>query len=168
MPFAIANGPNLITALCLGAAFACVACGATDPSALQDKALESQDAGADAAAPATDPTVPPEDPSEFLAACSRETNAAFCVRLSKNCGSVTARDNCGVRRTVNCGRCTTPQTCGGGGTANVCGCTPLPAATACAGKNCGIAANGCGGTVSCGACVAPQTCGGGGTANVCG
>src|SRR5882672_716887 len=106
MPLAIANWPNLIRALCLGAAFACAACGAVDPLALQDE-VGSQDAGADATAPAVrpDPAVGPDDPSEFLAACLRETNAAFCVRLRRNCGSVTARDNCGVRRTVSCGAC---------------------------------------------------------------
>ena len=54
--------------------------------------------------------------------CTPETNAQFCTRLGKNCGSVTGADNCGVSRTVSsCGTCTSPQTCGGGGTTNVCG-----------------------------------------------
>ncbi|MGI5864439.1 MAG: hypothetical protein ACOX6T_20635 [Myxococcales bacterium] len=37
--------------------------------------------------------------------CVRETNEKFCERLEKNCGSVTAPDNCGVERQVNCGVC---------------------------------------------------------------
>ena len=46
--------------------------------------------------------------------------------MGKNCGSVTANNNCGTSQTVNCGTatsttCTSPNTCGGGGTANVCG-----------------------------------------------
>jgi hypothetical protein len=54
--------------------------------------------------------------------CTAESNATFCSRLAKNCGSVTGTDNCGTSRTVSsCGSCTSPQTCGGGGTANVCG-----------------------------------------------
>jgi peptidoglycan/xylan/chitin deacetylase (PgdA/CDA1 family) len=111
--------------------------------------------------------------------CTPETNAAFCTRLGKNCGSVTANDNCGKSRTVSsCGSCTAPKTCGGGGTANVCGsttCTPETNAAFCTrlGKNCGsVTANdNCGKSrtvSSCGSCTAPQTCGGGGTANVCG
>ena len=54
--------------------------------------------------------------------CTPESNATFCSRLGKNCGSVTGTDNCGASRTVSsCGTCTGPQTCGGGGTPNVCG-----------------------------------------------
>jgi hypothetical protein len=41
-----------------------------------------------------------------------ETDAAFCTRLGKNCGSVSAPDKCGVARTVaSCGTCASPQTC---------------------------------------------------------
>lgn len=54
-------------------------------------------------------------------ACTAETDAAFCARLGKNCGSVTAADNCGASRTATCGSCASPQTCGGGGQANICG-----------------------------------------------
>jgi peptidoglycan/xylan/chitin deacetylase (PgdA/CDA1 family) len=109
--------------------------------------------------------------------CTAETNAQFCSRLGKNCGSVTANDNCGTSRTVSsCGTCTSPATCGGGGTANVCGsCTAETNAQFCSrlGKNCGsVTANDNCGTSrtvsSCGTCTSPQTCGGGGTANVCG
>jgi hypothetical protein len=59
---------------------------------------------------------------EIDAGCAGESDAAFCARLGKNCGSVTASDNCGMQRTVaNCGACTAPQSCAGSGTANVCG-----------------------------------------------
>jgi hypothetical protein len=48
--------------------------------------------------------------------CIAETNAAFCSRLGKECGSVTAADNCGTVRTVAiCGTCSS-GTC----TNNVC------------------------------------------------
>ena len=58
----------------------------------------------------------------FDSACAPETDAAFCSRLGKNCGSVTDNDNCGNSRTVSsCGSCVSPNTCGGGGTPNVCG-----------------------------------------------
>jgi hypothetical protein len=39
---------------------------------------------------------------------------------------------------------------------------------ACAGKNCGPVADGCGGMVDCGSCMPPRTCGGGGIAGICG
>ena len=41
-----------------------------------------------------------------LCICTPESNTAFCSRLNKNCGSVTALDNCRVSRTVYCGDCT--------------------------------------------------------------
>ncbi len=98
------------------------------------------------------------------ATCTPESNSAFCKRLGKNCGSVTAKDNCGLTRTVSsCGTCTTTgQTCGGGGTANVCGCTVTtytPAlSTFCGARtvttNCGTNI-GKSGTLQ---CISPQTC----------
>jgi len=51
------------------------------------------------------PVVPP---------CTPESNVTFCMRLIKNCESVTANDNCGVSRTVNCGSCLSGQTCTNG------------------------------------------------------
>ncbi len=61
-------------------------------------------------------------------ACLGETDGAFCLRLGKNCGQVSAADNCGVNRTVSsCGACTSPQLCSGG-VANVC-TTPAFAVT---------------------------------------
>jgi len=38
--------------------------------------------------------------------CVPETDDAFCLRLGKTCGSVTANDNCGTSRTIySCGDC---------------------------------------------------------------
>lgn len=40
--------------------------------------------------------------------CVPESNTAFCQRLQKTCGGVTAPDNCGKSRTVPCGTCANP------------------------------------------------------------
>jgi hypothetical protein len=110
-------------------------------------------------------------------ACTAETDAALCARFGKNCGALTAMDNCGGARTVSsCGTCIAQQTCGGGGTPNVCGCTAETDADLCAryGKNCGSvrAPDNCGAprtVASCGQCDSPQSyCGGDGIPNVCG
>jgi hypothetical protein len=53
--------------------------------------------------------------------CAPESDAAFCGRLGKSCGTVSGADNCARARTVSCGACTAPDTCGGSGTPNVCG-----------------------------------------------
>jgi hypothetical protein len=60
------------------------------------------------------------------ASCVAESNAAFCLRLQKNCGDTTANDNCGSMMTVNCGTCRQLQACGGGGQSNVCGTLTSP------------------------------------------
>jgi hypothetical protein len=53
--------------------------------------------------------------------CIAESNTDFCARLVKNCGSVTATDNCGIARTVSsCGACAAGLTCGRGLTASYC------------------------------------------------
>ena len=91
--------------------------------------------------------------------CTPETNTAFCTRLNKNCGSVTALDNCGISRTVNCGTCTSPQTCN---VTNMCSCSVTsytPALNTFCGSrsvttNCGTTVT-MTGTLS---CVSPQTC----------
>jgi len=64
--------------------------------------------------------------------CTPETDAAFCSRLGKNCGSVTANDNCGNSRTVSCGSssCSNGYTCSG---SNVCTCV---SGTVCSGTCC--------------------------------
>jgi poly(beta-D-mannuronate) lyase len=108
-------------------------------------------------------------------ACQPETDATFCARLGKNCGTVSGADNCGQSRTVtSCGTCTAPATCGGSGTPNVCSCAPESNAAFCSrlGKSCGTVTgtDNCGQSrtvSSCGTCTAPATCGGGGTPNVC-
>lgn len=105
--------------------------------------------------------------------CSAETNTAFCTRLGKNCGNVTAPDNCGTARTASCGStiCSNSlQSCGGGGVANVCGCPGEADMQFCTrlGKACGsVTANdvcGVSRTVpNCGTCGGFQTC----VANAC-
>jgi hypothetical protein len=52
-----------------------------------------------------------------VSTCTSETNAAFCARLGKTCGTVSDFDNCGNARTASCGTCSGTQTCGAG---NVC------------------------------------------------
>jgi hypothetical protein len=107
--------------------------------------------------------------------CS-ETDAQMCTRLGKTCGSITAKDVCGVTRTVtSCGTCSAPQSCGGSGTPNVCGCTGESDAAFCTrlNKNCGqvSAPDNCGVSrtvATCGTCSQFASCGGGGVANVCG
>jgi uncharacterized protein YjbI with pentapeptide repeats len=64
------------------------------------------------------PAAPPPPP-----ACVAESDATFCTRLAKSCGSVTAADNCGTSRTVaSCGTCAAGDTC----TANACVTPPPP------------------------------------------
>jgi poly(beta-D-mannuronate) lyase len=108
--------------------------------------------------------------------CAAETDAAFCSRLGKRCGSVTAADNCGHSRSVaSCGSCASPLSCGGAGTPNVCGCAPESDAAFCSrlGKACGsvVGTDNCGAprsVATCGGCAAPLVCGGAGVPNVCG
>jgi hypothetical protein len=76
----------------------------------------------------------------FSARGCEETDAAFCARLGKDCGSVTALDHCSLNHTVaSCGTCSGAKTCGGGGALGVCGCQPETDAAFCSrlGKMCG-------------------------------
>jgi hypothetical protein len=58
--------------------------------------------------------------------CTPESNASFCSRRGKNCGSISGTDNCGSYRTVSsCGSCASGTTCGGGGVPNACGDTRI-------------------------------------------
>lgn len=94
-----------------------------------------------------------------------ESNATFCSRLGKTCGSVTANNNCGTSRIVNCGPATkscnsTFGTCVAFGIQNCsngvygsCNATD-PRIANCAGKQCG--SDGCGG--SCGSCSSGYNC----------
>lgn len=110
-----------------------------------------------------------------VCACVPETDAAFCMRYGKSCGSLVNLDSCGRQRTVpSCGTCQTSQTCNAQGTCQGATCTPETDPAFCTrfGKNCGSLTNldNCGAqrTVSsCGACPIPQTCGAV-TANECG
>jgi len=79
------------------------------------------DAGDDVVADVTEQETGAAD-----ASCVAEGNAAFCLRLQKNCGDTTAADNCGSMMTVNCGACGQLQACGGGGQSNVCGTLTSP------------------------------------------
>jgi NedA-like, galactose-binding domain len=56
--------------------------------------------------------------------CTPESDLDFCARKSKNCGTFTATDNCGVSRMASCGTCAALQACAGGGVQNVCGAPP--------------------------------------------
>lgn len=108
-----------------------------------------------------------------VAGCVVEATPDFCARLGKDCGDVTAPDNCGTARTYSCGSCTAPTSCGGGGVANVCDCTSESSTSFCTrlGKSCGdvTAADNCGTTrtYDCGTCTFPGVCGAGVPPNVC-
>lgn len=84
--------------------------------------------------------------------CEAETDAAFCLRLGKNCGMVTGADNCEKSRTVSCGTCTDDKVCGAD---NSCAC---PTVQCPANAECGSASNACGNNASCGMCAQGQTC----------
>ena len=86
--------------------------------------------------------------------CTPESNGAFCSRLNKNCGSVTANDNCGSSRTVNCGSCTLPNTCQSG----QCVCVDEEISITCGSDVCGNKINNCGQSVSCGSCSGGEVC----------
>jgi hypothetical protein len=94
-------------------------------------------------------------------ACFAETDPQFCLRLNKNCNSVTALDNCSVSRTANCGSCTSPQTCNA---TNMCSCFAETNTQFCTrlNKNCGsvTALDNCSvsRTVDCGTCSGTQSC----------
>lgn len=81
--------------------------------------------------------------------CVPETDSQFCSRLGKNCGSVTAVNNCGILKTVNCGSCS--GICQNG----VC-CTPATCASL--GKQCGSWSDNCGGLVTCSECGSGLMC----------
>ena len=90
--------------------------------------------------------------------CVAESNTSFCNRLGKNCGTVTANDNCGHSRSVNCGGCTSPYSCSS--TTNVCTCVNESDAEFCERlSGCGTVSGTdlCGKTrsVDCGACTIP-------------
>lgn len=67
-----------------------------------------------------------------MCGCPSESTTAFCMRLSKTCGSVSGTDNCGAARTATCGSCASPQVCepATGPAPNTC-CTPETDAAIC-------------------------------------
>ena len=54
-------------------------------------------------------------------ACVRESTEEFCDRAGKDCGIVTADDNCGLERRLDCGVCEDGSVCGEV-EPNICGC----------------------------------------------
>jgi hypothetical protein len=156
---------------------------------LPDQPIAARDSGADSAAPERDAAGSPADagatPADAGSAadatidattdastsadatvaldsgpCVPEGDVAFCTRLGKNCGTVTANDNCGARRTVaSCGVCGSYyESCGGAGVPNACGCMPESDWSFCTrlGRTCGNVS----GTDNCGNARAVASCGG--------
>lgn len=109
-------------------------------------------------------------------ACQAESDSETCTRLGKDCGDMSAHNNCGETREINCGVCTGNNVCGGGGMDNLCGSSTQCESDAelCArlGHACGyaVAIDSCGQprTPHCGVCPAPEMCDGDGIANQCG
>lgn len=97
--------------------------------------------------------------------CVGESDASFCARNSKNCGTYTGLDRCNRSRTVACGTCIDPNTCGAA-TPNVCGCVSETDAAFCTrlGATCGrkSGTNNCGQSRTvdnCGTCSGQLQCG---------
>jgi hypothetical protein len=57
-------------------------------------------------------------------ACGAESDADFCARLGKNCGTLTGVDNCDQARTASCASCPGGEVCGLGDATNVCVVAP--------------------------------------------
>ncbi len=117
------------------------------------------------------PMTPQEKTLEFLlfdlAACVGPQPSLCtprtCEAQGYACGL--AGDGCDDGVTLNCGACGDGRTCGAN-QPNQCGtgaCVPLT----CAGLECGVIGDGCGGTVDCGDCQNFEVCGAGGVANQC-
>ena len=102
--------------------------------------------------------------------CIAETDIAYCGRLGKNCGTVSAADNCGVSRAVSCGSCPSGRVCSPG---FVCGCQPETDQDYCNNANfsCGIATGvdlcGMQRQFDCGSCDGGFCSGAGGSAGLC-
>jgi len=79
-----------------------------------------------------------------------------CGAGTKKCGSncVTTDANHGCEDASRCTACANNEACSG--TPTTCQCVPTPKASACSGKNCGSAPNGCGGMYACGTCSSPS------------
>lgn len=105
------------SAFCQANGFTCGSVTATDNTGAMRTATCGPCQGGQVCRPATSAGWP----SMRCRQCVVESDAQFCNRLGKDCGSVTALDDCDVMRTANCGSCMMPASCGGGGTMNVCG-----------------------------------------------
>ncbi len=55
-----------------------------------------------------------EDCENEVCVCSAENGPTFCARLDKECGEVTAENNCGDSITVDCGSCSSGKECSNG------------------------------------------------------
>lgn len=101
---------------------------------------------------------PVDLPDDDGSSCKPKT----CKELGKNCGVVA--DGCG--NVLECGSCADGLPCGAFA-ANVCPtaeeyadlCKPQTREEACAGKECGVEGDGCGGTYVCGTCASGEGCG---------
>jgi hypothetical protein len=109
--------PETDSAFCQANGFTCASVTATDNTGTMRTAVCGPCQGGQVCRPSTASGWP----SMRCRQCNVESDAQFCNRLGKDCGSVTAPDDCDVMRTANCGSCTMPSSCGGGGTQNVCG-----------------------------------------------
>ncbi len=100
--------------------------------------------------------------------CSPETDAAFCARNGKNCGSFSGTDNCGVARTADCGAsCGACKSCvsnvctnDAAGSESTCGvCQDCNSGGACANVTTGQTDVGCASPNVCngGSCCTPET-----------
>ena len=107
--------------------------------------------------------------------------AALAVTACSGDTSSVLFDGCtaGQTQACDCEASAGVQVCGPSGSFLACICTPgvtadagvdptcVPSESACAGKDCGLLADGCGGFVDCGSCASGESCGTGSDANVC-
>ena len=138
----------------LGLAFqAFLACDNT-PEVIRSTPGKSPDTTADAGE--VDVYVPPIFKSDSgMQSCEHKS----CQDLGANCGDTV--DGCGAQ--IHCGDCTSDEKCSIE-KANVCTkltdlCKPISKTDVCAGKECGIEGDGCGGQIDCGSCKAGDACG---------
>jgi hypothetical protein len=89
--------------------------------------------------------------------CGGNCTPLTCGAAGATCGQVP--DECGAA-TFTCGTCMPGQICSGNPPQCIAGssCMPLSIAAACGSRNCGFAANGCGGLVECGTCGSGEGC----------
>lgn len=106
--------PETDSAFCQANGFSCASVTATDNTGTLRTAVCGPCQGGQVCRPSTASGWP----SMQCRQCNVESDAQFCNRLGKDCGSVTALDDCDVMRTANCGACSMPSICG---STNVCG-----------------------------------------------